>query len=62
MGRDVEAQSRVSEPDQSEKGVCIGVRGYGIRVATSAGKDSNHMRDRSSCGRLATYEENLSNK
>lgn len=44
----MEAQSRVSEPDQSEKGVCIRVRGYGIPFATSAGKESNHVKDRSS--------------
>lgn len=54
MAKDVEAQSRVSEPDQSEECSYWGA-GYGIHVATSAYKEGNRMSDRGSCGRLATY-------
>lgn len=43
---------------RSEWEGCLGMQGCSIHVTASAGKEGN----RNSCGRLATYEEKLSNK
>lgn len=55
-GRDVEVQSRISQPDQSEKGGCTGVCVVEWHVGALAGKEDCHVRGRGSKGRLAAYK------
>lgn len=55
MGRDVQEQNRASEPNQSEKGVHIGVWGCTTACGAPAGKEGCLVRDGGSRGSLATH-------
>ena len=54
-GRDVEVQSRLSQPDRSEKSDHTGVWAVAWHAGAPAGEEDSRMRGRGSKGRLATH-------